>query len=118
MTDDPAYLVAQIARALSSKAQCWYRPASIIGTGLVPTATGECAVWITCGHEGAITCYRFLYARVEPDPADAYPERLLRRQDCQIQEGDGQSSMPFWAVPGNVRDMAETMAGRWLGIKP
>lgn len=112
MSDETPRFVAQCARAIASKEQCWYRPAAILSKGLVSITKGRCAVWITCGSEGAITCYRLLYSRMDQPPS--HP--MLCREDTQKQDSDGQWSVSFWSVPGNVRDLAETIARIWLGV--
>ena len=111
MNDDTAYWIAQCARAISTREQCWYRPASIVNKGLTPIKHGQCAVFVTCSQAGSITCYRFLFVRL-----NEYPTPLLSRQDCQVQDSDGQRHISYWSVPGNVRDLGETIARVWLAI--
>lgn len=112
MTDETPYFVAQCARAIATKEQCWYRPARINACGVAPIIHGQCSVFVTAQSDGEIVCWRFTFRRM-----DQYHTPIISTDLIQRLASGEPKTVSYWTVPGNVRDLAATVGHRWLGVR-
>lgn len=117
MSGDPSDYVAQCAHAIGTKAQCWYRPARVTAVTVQKRTPTEATIWIVTQSPrlmpaGVVTTsYRFFVRHMAQytNPVMS-TDGIARVIDAQL------LPCSYYDVPGNVRDLAATVAYRCFGF--
>lgn len=113
---EAASFVAECARAISTKAQCWYRPARVTAITVQRRGDHDLTIWIVTeitynGHFDPITVSYRAFLRRLPQ----YTKPIISTEAVARLLGAGVHPCSYWEVPGNVRDLIATAALRSFG---